>query len=59
MDNEIICKDINKTHYKECKLCKKETVQIPIRKIYSIMMVEHYCPYCEISEISYENFEHM
>ena len=59
MENEIVCKDISKTYCKVCKVCKQETVQIPIRKIDSLMMIEHYCPYCETSEITYENFKHM
>ena len=56
MENEIVCADIDKTY---CKLCKQKMIQIPIRRINSLIMVEHYCPDCDKSEITYENFEHM
>ena len=40
-----------------CKTCKSKMMQIPIRKIDSLIMIEHYCPDCEKSIITYENFE--
>ncbi|MBE3122466.1 MAG: hypothetical protein IMZ43_09480 [Thermoplasmata archaeon] len=37
-----------------CKVCKKETKQIPIRKIDSLIIVEEYCPWCDESILRYE-----
>jgi hypothetical protein len=37
-----------------CKVCKKETKQIPIRKIDSLIIVEEYCPCCDESTLRYE-----
>jgi len=37
-----------------CKVCKKETKQIPIRKIGSFFVIEEYCPSCEESTVRYE-----
>jgi hypothetical protein len=40
-----------------CKVCKKETKQIPIRKIDSLIIVEEYCPYCDESTMRYEKIQ--
>jgi hypothetical protein len=37
-----------------CKVCKKETKQIPIRKIGDFIVVEEYCPCCDESIVRYE-----
>jgi len=55
----LISKENSKTYGKVCKLCKKEMWQIPIRKLDSLMMVEYYCPDCELSEFKYEDFEQL
>lgn len=57
LENKIVSKQIDKTYCKVCKVCKQKMIQIPIRKYDSLMMLEYYCPDCEISEIKYENFE--
>ena len=43
-----------KSGIKYCKVCKKETKQIPIRKIDSLIILEEYCPFCDESILRYE-----
>lgn len=40
-----------------CRVCKKETKQIPVRKIDSIFIVEEYCPSCDESIMRYEKIQ--
>jgi len=56
MESQIVSEEQCKTY---CKICKNKTMQIPIRKIDSIIMIEHYCPDCKTSFYTYENCEIM
>jgi hypothetical protein len=40
-----------------CKVCKKETKQIPIRKLDCLIIVEEYCPWCDESTLRYEKIQ--
>lgn len=45
------------SYCKVCRACGRQTRQVPLRKIGSIMVLECYCPHCGGSEIRYEDFE--
>ena len=40
-----------------CKVCQHQMKHVPIRKLEPYMVVEHYCPHCDASEIKYEKIE--
>ena len=47
------------SYCKVCKVCRHRMKQIPMRKTDSYLILEYYCPYCDESDIRYENLENM
>jgi hypothetical protein len=53
----MVSHNFNQAYCKVCKQCGQKIQQIPMRNYNSLIILELYCPNCDISEIKYETIE--